>query len=81
MTGSAIIRTARLLEAPVLKDWLAITQADLGFIASTFVYESVIAQAPGQVNPAGYQLVNCTVKESELTGWMHLSEATVPPIP
>jgi hypothetical protein len=76
VAGSAVIHTARLLDAPVFKDWLAMTQSDLGVIASTFVYDNVIADAPGYVVPGTYQQVTCTVKESHLTGWMHLSGAT-----
>jgi len=76
VAGSAVIHTARLLDAPVLKEWLARTRSDLGFITSAFVYENVIAHAPGQVVPASYQQVNCTVKESHLTAWMHLSSST-----
>ncbi|WP_433332101.1 cyclic nucleotide-binding domain-containing protein [Spirillospora sp. CA-294931] len=76
VSGSAIIQTARLLEAPVLKEWMAKTESDLGFISSAFVYESVIAHGPGYVNPASYQRVTCSVKEAELTAWMHLSSAT-----
>ncbi len=79
VSSSAVIHTARLLDAPVFKDWLATTQSDLGIITSTFVYENVIADAPGYVIPATYQKVTCTVKESHLTGWMHLSAATAPP--
>ncbi|MEU6041257.1 cyclic nucleotide-binding domain-containing protein [Actinomadura sp. NPDC047616] len=79
VSGLAIIQTARLLNAPILKEWLDRTQADVGFIASAFVYEFVIAHAPGLVNPASYQRVTCKVKDAELTGWMHLSSATIPP--
>ncbi|GAA2398902.1 hypothetical protein GCM10010191_02110 [Actinomadura vinacea] len=79
VAGSAVIHTARLLDAPVLKEWLAKTGSDLGFITSTFVFDNVIAQAPGHVVPASYQQVSCTVKESDVTGWMHLSSATIPP--
>ncbi|GAA4130907.1 cyclic nucleotide-binding domain-containing protein [Actinomadura keratinilytica] len=79
VSGLAIIQTARLLDAPVLREWLDRTQADVGFIASAYVYEFVIAHAPGPVNPASYQRVTCKVKDAELTGWMHLSSATIPP--
>ncbi|MBX6769107.1 MAG: cyclic nucleotide-binding domain-containing protein, partial [Actinomadura rubrobrunea] len=77
VSGLAIIQTARLLDAPVLKDWMDRTQADVGVIASTYVYEFVIAHAPGLVNPASYQRVTCKVKDAELTGWMHLSSAPI----
>ncbi|TMQ80664.1 cyclic nucleotide-binding domain-containing protein, partial [Actinomadura soli] len=72
MSGWALIRTARLLDARPLKDRLAATGADLGFIASTFVYESVIAHGPGYVNPAEYEPISCTVKKLKTEGWIHL---------
>ncbi|MFG1999238.1 cyclic nucleotide-binding domain-containing protein [Spirillospora sp. NPDC048911] len=73
VSGTAIIQTARLLEAPVLKSRLAETVADLGFIASAFVYEAVIQQGPGFVDPACYLPVEIQVKESALTAWMYLA--------
>ncbi|WP_243774790.1 Crp/Fnr family transcriptional regulator [Actinomadura barringtoniae] len=73
VSGASIIQAARLLEAPVLKDRLAETTADLGFIASTFVYETVIQQGPGYVDPACYLPVEIRVKESALTAWMYLA--------
>ncbi|TDB81216.1 cyclic nucleotide-binding domain-containing protein [Actinomadura sp. KC216] len=72
VSGWALIRTARLLDARPLKDRLAATGADLGFIASTFVYESVIVHGPGYVNPAEYEPVSCTVKKLKTEGWIHL---------
>lgn len=75
MTGEAIIYTARLLDAPVLKEQLARTRADLGFIASSFVYDSVIKHGPGLVDPATFRQVQCQVKEADITAWVHLSNA------
>lgn len=66
--SDAIVRAARLLEAPVLKQRLAGTAADLGTIASTFVYDTVIAN-----HPIGYKRVKVQVKEAKLTAWMRLS--------
>ncbi|MFI0484374.1 cyclic nucleotide-binding domain-containing protein [Actinomadura sp. 9N215] len=72
VAGWALIRTARLLDARPLKDRLAATGADLGFIASTFVYESVIAHSPGFVNAADYAPITCKVKKLKTEGWIHL---------
>ncbi|TYK46915.1 cyclic nucleotide-binding domain-containing protein [Actinomadura decatromicini] len=72
VSGWALIRTARLLDARPLKDRLAASGADLGFIASTFVYESVIAHGPGYVNPAEYEPISCRVKKLKTEGWIHL---------
>ncbi|WP_146087431.1 hypothetical protein [Thermomonospora echinospora] len=70
--GEAIIRTARMLDAPVLRRRLAGTGACLGFITSAFVYDSVVRHASGLVDPGGYRRVELRVKESALTAWMHL---------
>ena len=73
VSGEAVIFTARLLDAPALKKKLAKSGADLGFIASAFVYESVIKHGPGYVNPASYQRVRFQAKESKITAWMYLA--------
>ena len=72
VSGEAVIFTARLLDAPALKKELAKSAADLGFIASEFVYESVLKHGPGYVNPASYQQVRFQAKESKITAWMYL---------
>ncbi|GAA4053968.1 cyclic nucleotide-binding domain-containing protein [Actinomadura miaoliensis] len=75
VTGSAVVHTARLLDVPAFKQWQDETQADLAFISSPPVYESVIAHGPGLINPSAYQRVHSKVKDQQLTGWMYLSGA------
>ncbi|TDC72609.1 hypothetical protein E1285_45110 [Actinomadura sp. 7K507] len=72
VTGFALIHTARLLDARPLKERLAATGADLGFIASQFVFESVITHGAGYVNPAEYEPISCRVKKLKTEGWIHL---------
>ncbi|TDC44391.1 cyclic nucleotide-binding domain-containing protein [Actinomadura sp. KC345] len=72
VTGFALIRTARLLDARPLKERLAATGADLGFIASQFVFETVIAHGAGYVHPAEYEPISCRVKKLKTEGWIHL---------
>ncbi|MFC9977356.1 cyclic nucleotide-binding domain-containing protein [Spirillospora sp. NPDC127200] len=76
VSGWAIIQAARLLDAPVFKKSMACTRADLGFITSAFVYETVIAQARGGLDPAGFRYVTDEVKKLEVTGWMHFSDGS-----
>ncbi|MFI6514978.1 cyclic nucleotide-binding domain-containing protein [Spirillospora sp. NPDC050679] len=76
VSGWAIIQAARLLDAPVFKKSMACTRADLGFITSAFVYETVIAQARGGLDPAGFRYVTDEVKQLEVSGWMHLSDGS-----
>lgn len=74
MSGEAIIRTARLLEAPALKESMASTDAVLGITVSDFVYETVIKHAEGWINPGEYGAVQVNVKESSIPAWMHLTD-------
>jgi CRP-like cAMP-binding protein len=72
VSGWALINAARLLEAAPFKEKLATTGADLGVIASRFVYDSVIAHSPGYVNADEYEPIGCRVKETDIEGWIHL---------
>jgi CRP-like cAMP-binding protein len=70
ISGDAIIRTARLLDAPDFKSAMAEQKATLGIIVSTFVYEAAVPHPLGA--PAQYVSVQANVKESSIPGWMHL---------
>ncbi|WP_395109377.1 cyclic nucleotide-binding domain-containing protein [Actinomadura sp. SCN-SB] len=72
VNGYAIIRAARLLEAPALKTRLNGSSAPLGFVVSDQVYDSVVRHAPAPVDPAAYIRAQVTVKESRLTAWTYL---------
>jgi hypothetical protein len=72
VTGEVIINGTRLLDAPVLKEHLRATEARLGFITSPFVYDNVVRQRPGDVNPDDYKMVEFWSKRSLVTGWMYL---------
>jgi len=75
MTGQAIIHTARLVESGTLRRHLKETGADLGFIASAFVYDNVIKQRGGSMDAADYKRVRFRAKESMVTAWIHLAGA------
>lgn len=79
MSGEAIIRAARLVDAPVLKERMASTGASLGIIASEFVYETVIRHAEGWIDPDEYETVRVNVKESRIPGWMWTHPASLAP--
>jgi hypothetical protein len=75
VNGQAIIRAARLLDAPALKRRLRGSPAPLGFVVSDQVYDSVVRHAPGQADPAAYVRAQVKVKESRLTAWTYLPAA------
>lgn len=74
VSGEAIIVAARLLEAADFKDALAGSAANLGVIASPFVYEAVIRHS----QDSDYAAVAVEVKESRTTAWMKLFDTPLP---
>jgi CRP-like cAMP-binding protein len=77
VTGRAVIDAARMLDAPALKSALAESGADLGFIASSHVYDTVVRYRAGTVESGTYERVPVSVKETETTAWMLLAGAGV----
>lgn len=78
MSGDAIIRTARLVEAPVLKEAMAATGVSLGIIVSIFVYETAIEQASEPAGVDEYKRVEVANKEFRSPAWMRLVDLAPP---
>ncbi|SNS40036.1 Cyclic nucleotide-binding domain-containing protein [Actinomadura meyerae] len=72
VAGTAIITTRRMVDAPAVKRRVAETGADLAFVTSDFVYDTVIAPAPGLVDPNRYSRVRVRLKEASLSAWLML---------
>ncbi len=68
VTGDAIVRAARLLDAPAFKKQMSRAGADLGVITSEFVYDSVLRH-----DPAGYRRIRVQVKEADLPAWIRVT--------
>ncbi len=75
VSGEALIHAARMLDAPVLKQSLASTRADLAVMVSAHVYDTVVRHVPGLVDPAAFRRVRYQVKEADITSWMYLAGA------
>ncbi|QKW34680.1 cyclic nucleotide-binding domain-containing protein [Actinomadura sp. NAK00032] len=72
VAGTAIITARRMVDAPAVKRRVAETGADLAFVTSDFVYDSVIAPAPGLVDPGRYSRVRVRLKDASLSAWLML---------
>ncbi len=72
MSGSAIIRTARMVDAAPLKRAMASTGVDLGIIVSPFVYETAIVHFGEMIKGDQYKTVEIDVKETRAAAWMRL---------
>ncbi len=70
--GEAVIHAARLLDAAPAKNEQRRVGADLTFIASVLVYETIIKHSLDGLGPEAYRPIAARVKESELTGWLCL---------
>jgi len=72
VSGEAIIVAARLVEAPHFKEAIVESTANLGVIASPFVYETLIRHSADLQDAASYSQVSVEVKESDTMAWMKL---------
>ena len=79
LTGQAVIAAARIVDAPVIKARLAAEQADLIFAASDYVYDQVVRNCGGQVDPVAFEHLECQVKETHVSAWAHLAGRVAPP--
>lgn len=69
ISGEAIIIAARLVDAPIFKEAVVETAADLGIIVSSFVYETVIRH---NRSLADYYPVQVSVKSFSNPAWVRL---------
>jgi CRP-like cAMP-binding protein len=72
VSGEAIIRTARLVEAPVIKEAMADTGASLGIMVSEFVHEIAVGRTADFIDAAEYRRVEVRNKEFSGSAWMRL---------
>jgi CRP-like cAMP-binding protein/tetratricopeptide (TPR) repeat protein len=79
LTGQAVIAAARIVDAPVIKARLAAEQADLIFAASDYVYDHVVRNCGGQVDPVTFEHMECQVKETHVSAWAYLAGRVAPP--
>jgi hypothetical protein len=70
--GDAVNHLCRLLEAPTVKDLLATSGAELGFITSDYFYDTVVLRHPTLVDPAAFQPVTVDLRHATATGWVQL---------
>ena len=72
LSGEAIIRAARMLDAPSFKQAVADQDCAVGIIASAFVYDTAIRHGGEALGPAHYTEVLVSLKEACLPAWIRL---------
>ncbi len=72
LVGDSVIHLFRLLDAPAFKQFVHQSGAYLALIASDAVYQEVILDAPGLIDPDDYAHIAVDHKELSTTGWVRL---------
>jgi class 3 adenylate cyclase len=72
MTGDALIRATRLVEAPAFKDEMIAAKNGLGIIVSEFVYDTVVGHAEEFIDPGEYRKVEVRLKGFSSSAWLRL---------
>jgi hypothetical protein len=75
LVGDAVNHLFRLLDAPPLRQRLAASDAELAFIASDWVYESVVRRHPTLVDPGLFEPVRVRVKQTGARAWIYVPGA------
>jgi hypothetical protein len=75
ITGEALNRACRLLDAGPLKDALSASPGVLALITSDWFYREIVRHEPAAA-PASYQAVQVTVKETDVRAWMYLPDGS-----
>ncbi len=73
VTGSAVTRAFRLIEAPALKSALDDSAGVLALIVSDWFYDEVVRHEPA-AEPGCYRQVHAVVKETRAAAWIHILE-------
>jgi hypothetical protein len=71
-TGPHVIHLFRLLDAPIVKTEFAAHGGECVLVVSDYLYQEVIKDGPGLIEPATFRPVVIEVKETHDLGWMWL---------
>jgi DNA-binding NarL/FixJ family response regulator/uncharacterized LabA/DUF88 family protein len=74
VSGEAIVYASRLVGAPVFREALQESGAQLGIVVSGVVYDMITRQGNLDSVPADLQSVNVQLKDLQATAWMWFSE-------
>jgi hypothetical protein len=73
MTGHALVHLFRLLEAPSFKGLFKSSVADLGLTVSSYLYEEVVRDGPGGIDPASFRELPVELKETSTGSWVNIA--------
>jgi PAS domain S-box-containing protein len=75
ITGEDLVLAFRLLDADVVRGHLTQAVADLVLVVSDAMYQGIIKHGYGRIDPATFQSVWVTAKETSTRAWLHIPGA------
>ncbi|GAA2611797.1 hypothetical protein SMC26_10505 [Actinomadura fulvescens] len=70
--GRAVLHLYRLLDTPAFKAAIDDHSADLGLITSHYLYQEIIRDGPGLIDPATFTAITVDSKETHGPAWLQL---------
>jgi hypothetical protein len=80
LSGEAIVYLCRLLDAPAFKDAVRGCRAPLGVVVSQYIYDSVVRNGLGLIDPDNYSKIPVVNKETRTEAWLHLPSRAGAPL-
>jgi len=74
-SGRDLIHLFRLIDAPQFKTHLAVSRAEFVLITSDYLYNEVLRHGTGLLEPATYQHITVTIKETHAPAWVWRPDA------
>jgi PAS domain S-box-containing protein len=71
ITGEDLVFAFRLLDADVVRAHLTQAVADLVLVVSDAIYQGIVKHGYGRIDPAAFQPVWVTAKETSARAWLH----------
>jgi PAS domain S-box-containing protein len=72
ITGEDLVLAFRLLDADVVRAHLTQAEADLVLVVSDSMYQGIVKHGYGRIDPAVFQSVWVTAKETSTRAWLHI---------
>jgi PAS domain S-box-containing protein len=72
ITGEDLVLAFRLLDADVVRAHLTQAEADLVLVVSDAMYQGIVKHGYGRIDPAVFQAVWVTAKETSTRAWLHI---------
>ena len=74
ITGEDLVLAFRLLDADAVRAYLLQTESDLILVVSDVIYQGIVKHAYSGIEPARFQPVWVSAKETSVRAWLHVPD-------